>query len=148
MSKYGNGVCPHCGKEFERKGGGHIYCSKECRSGAGRLIRDNVDAKIHEGGEWAECQWCGKWFKRPYKSRKLYCSTECKYQGMTATEKEKREKRKRRLGIKKAKPKDGFTWDDIRKVFAEYGISSYHKAIEILQERQKEKEQQALRESD
>ena len=140
MSKFGNGVCPHCGKEFERKSGVHVYCSKECRDGDSRRIRDNVDKKIHEGGEWAECRWCGKWFKRPYKSRKHYCSTACKYQGITATEQEKREKRKRKFAKKKTEQKDGFTWDDIRKVFAEFGISSYSKALEILEQRKREKE--------
>ena len=36
---------------------------------------------------------------------------------------------------KRTKPqckRDGFTWDDVRKVFDKYKISNYYQAIEIL----------------
>lgn len=137
MSKFGKGICAHCGKEFDKKSGVHIYCSDDCRRGDQRKIRDRVDAKIHEGGEDVCCLWCGKWFKRPYKSRKQYCRPECQYKAMTATEKEKRAKRRPRRSAK-VEVRDGFTWDEIRAVFSEYGISSYHKALEILAQRRNE----------
>lgn len=28
--RLGNGKCPVCGKEFERKTGNHVYCSRAC----------------------------------------------------------------------------------------------------------------------
>lgn len=30
--RLGNGICPVCGKEFEKKTGNHTYCSKKCAS--------------------------------------------------------------------------------------------------------------------
>lgn len=138
MSKFGNGICPQCGKEFERKSWNHAYCSVDCLRGAQREIRDLVDAVLHKGGEDAVCKWCGAWFKRPYKSRKQYCCEECQYKGMTATAEEKSGKRRPRKEPK-VEHRDGFTWDDIRGVLAEYGISSYHKAVQILEQRRREK---------
>lgn len=139
MNKYGKGICPHCGKEFERKSGSHIFCSEECWKGNQRAVRDRVDAELYRGGEDACCKWCGKWFKRPYKSKKYYCSNECKYKAMTASEEEKRRRRRKPKKVSKAGIKDGFTWDDIRQVLGEYGISSYHKAVRVLEERRRER---------
>ena len=96
---------------------------------------------MFEGGEWAECRWCGKWFKKPYKSRRNYCSPACRYKDLTATEEEKKERKKRKSESSKVAKKDGFTWDDVRRVFAEYGISSYPKAIKILEEQKKSREE-------
>lgn len=137
MSKFGKGICAHCGKVFERKRGGQVYCSVECRKGDLRAIRDRVDAKLYEGGEDAVCLWCGEWFKRPYKSRKQYCSVACKQKDITARENGKRKKRGRPPKEAKTEHKDGFTWDDIRGVLAEYKISSYHKAIAILEQKKR-----------
>lgn len=140
---FGTGICPQCGAEFKRKSGIHKYCSEKCQKGSQRAKADKVNEKLLGESEWAECRWCGKWFKRPYKGRVVYCSDRCKYMDMTNGEHKKREKRRPRKKPKVEK-KDGFTWDDIRKVLAEYGISSYSKALEILEKRRKEAEREVM----
>lgn len=153
---WGTGVCPICGKEFQKNSLTHTYCSVKCKD------KRDYEAKKAKRAEKIpdilECKWCGKSFNRNG-TRRLFCSAECQVQWHNAKTKgkfyaEKLERlnapRKKRNKSAPASnvPKDGFTWDEIKGVFAELGISSYHKALEILAERRKEAESKVFKDGE
>lgn len=141
---YGTAICPVCKKEFQKKSANHMYCSETCKKKSYYNTAALVDSVIHGDGDWIECAYCGRFFLRPYKSKTLYCSEDCKIEARMQYDTDQRFLR-RMKGVKIRKEsttpskarrkKDGFTWDDIRAVFGEFGISSYQKALNILERR-------------
>lgn len=138
----GEAECPYCGKTFIKQGYTQIFCSKECQ-----IANYKKKRGVADGDTWAICHWCGEYFKRVRGTRRIYCCAKCAIDSASAKAKGKvwKEHTKKVAIPKKRRKKtkqetDGFTWDDIRQVFGEYGISSYHKAVEILKQRKKEKE--------
>lgn len=144
---FGFGRCLYCGEVFKRTGAAHSYCSTECRDAAYAESINAVDeiiknAQPDEVDGWRACAICGKFFK-PDCPRTKYCSPACvseaKNLGKVRRRKEKIMRQARKKPERPPAPKtDGFTWADIRKVFAELGITSYHKALAILEQRRKE----------
>jgi hypothetical protein len=144
---YGYARCLYCGEVFERTGAAQNYCSKECVDAAYAESCDVVDRALRECQSdtvdgWKVCAICGRFFK-PDCPRTKYCSPACvseaKNRGKVRRRKEKIMRQARKKPERPPAPKtDGFTWEDIRKVFAEFGITSYHKALAILEQRRKE----------
>ena len=69
-------ICRHCGKEFETNALRKLYCSKKCyeayrkEHNMGRPKSDN-----------RKCVICGKEFETLKKSKRKYCSEECRKTG-------------------------------------------------------------------
>ena len=149
MYTTGKGICEWCGREFVKNSPTHVYCSKECIQNAKKETDKFVEDVIFQSSDskgWKECEFCGRYFKLDHcRSKAIYCSSECREAARRKHDYARKYER-RMKGIKLPKPKDeppqkktdGFTWDDIRGVFKEYGTSSYHKALEILEQRRKE----------
>lgn len=151
-SYYGYTVCPNCGKEIEKLAPNHVFCSETCKMEAFRrgceTVNDLNEVPEEERKLYRQCETCGKWFK-PFSqmSTQKYCCFACQYKAKTEySEKYKREKRRQLSSVpkkvKKAskKQKDYITWDEIRAVLAEEGISSYHEAVKIADQRRRERE--------
>ena len=145
---YGYARCLYCGEVFERTGAAQNYCSKECVDAAYAESCDVVDRALRECQSdtvdgWKVCAICGRFFK-PEVEQQKYCSNACRDEAKRASK--ERHLNRRKHPKKKPKTveaeKDGFTWADIRKVFAETGITSYAKAVEILKERRKKGEEE------
>lgn len=149
---YGEGVCEVCGKTFTKKSAVHKTCCKECSAVLHERWLDQYyaapkDIRKGVGERKTICAYCGAEFLA-YSDKKKYCSNKCKARAAMEREKEKAKTMKMfsatKSFSKKAKkaapkpqrpPNDGVTWDDIRAVIGELGISSYHKAVEIARER-------------
>ena len=149
---YGIARCLYCGEPFERTGAANYYCSRECRDAAYAETCAMVDAVLEESKAdlvdgWKPCAMCGRLFM-PEAAQQKYCSNACRDEAKRASK--ERHLNRRKHPKKKPKTveaeKDGFTWADIRAVFAETGITSYAKALEILKARQKEGEEQWMKE--
>ena len=151
---YGIARCLYCGEPFERTGAANYYCCKECRDAAYAETSAVVDAALKECKSetvdgWKPCVICGLLFRPEFEQQK-YCSNACRSEGKKRSA-ENRAKIKRQGRAKKPakapeEKKDGFAWADIRKVFAETGITSYAKAVEILKERRKKGEDEWVKE--
>lgn len=154
MGKMGeSAICEQCGKGFVRTNGNQRFCSLKCRQAFNNGIA-RKDLDIEGSGEWAICHWCGAYFQRKPKTRQTYCSPECKADADKRNKglrKWKAHRKKNGLaeGEKppKVEKKDGFTWDEISAVLGEFGISSYGRAVEILEQRKKEAEEKELAEA-
>lgn len=94
------------------------------------------------------CPICGKAFLTPWWHKK-YCSTACA--DLENRERKRRRKKKspaavRRSGSGSARKKpEAITWDEIRAVLAEEGISNYHEAVRIAEQRRREAEEEWLK---
>jgi len=69
LPNYGKGVCPQCGKIFQRKSGGHIYCTKKCN----KRRHGNVKFPIIR-----KCKHCGVNFQAK-RNTHIYCCMPCRY---------------------------------------------------------------------
>lgn len=145
---YGYARCLYCGEVFERTGAAQNYCSKECVDAAYAESCDVVDRALRECQSdtvdgWKVCAICGRFFK-PEVEQQKYCSNACREEGKKRSAENRRKMRQRRpkpTGKAPERQSDGITWDEIKAVFAETGISSYYKAIEIINQRRKEEEE-------
>lgn len=135
--------------------GNQRFCGEECREasyeGSSRIVESAIlaaEGLDQDPPGFRRCATCGKLFRLKYKnSRALYCSDECRE---TAAKLRYQARKYRRRMARPTKPekqpapppreKDGITWDEIRAVLKEFGISSYEKALQIAKQRKEEAE--------
>ena len=158
-------ICPECGKEFLRKNMMQVFCCESCRDKSFlrgcEIVEFDPEKEPQKTFTYTQCVICGRYFK-PFakRSNQRYCSEACKREGKRRTsqkhnrheqirkarEREEAKQKKQNACPPRKPEKDGFTWDDVRAVLKEFQISSYHKAIAILEQRKKEKHNDLQRE--
>lgn len=98
------------------------------------------------------CPICGRAFETPWDHKK-YCSIPCKDKATVLNGVKERKKSMsavKKRGVRSGKAKkdsDVITWDEIKAVLGEFGISQYHKAIEIIEKRRAEAKEKELQEA-
>lgn len=141
-------ACAECGEVFMQNVPNQIFCSKKCC-----VTHHNREARAKEARgreerrKIAQCKECGKEFEQKVLAQR-YCCEECKKKWQQRAKREQvilrgkpalfaSSRKSEKNPGKEPIPKDGFTWDDIRKIQAETGMSSYHQMVEILKERRR-----------
>lgn len=114
------------------------------------MSEENKVESERKGAGIRECVVCGRLFYSEWSFEK-FCSHECRAEVQRKRQKNRYVKgsyaAKREEKKNKKKDDNSISWDEIRAVLGELGISSYHKAIEIIEQRRKEAKEKELAEA-